>query len=143
MAACEGLVYNVPLEGDRLCTEDATVDDLRGGDGNSSLVEVTLEAEETGFYYFIFANENEITDNFLFADFHLNKTAFDVSGAGRNCTGVTECSFPLAFWSGEQVVLEAPQDGDDDDATGADCSALLSYSSYKVSVSVTREDIFI
>ena len=60
--------------------------------------QVTLEASETGFYYFIFANENELTDNFLFADFRLHKTTFDVSRNRINCTNATECNFPLAFW---------------------------------------------
>ena len=59
---------------------------------------MTLEAKETGFYYFIFANENELTDNFLFADFRLHKTAFDVSPNHINCTNATECHFPLSFW---------------------------------------------
>ena len=59
---------------------------------------MTLEASETGFYYFIFANENELTDNFLFADFRLHKTAFDVSRNQINCTNATECHFPLSFW---------------------------------------------
>ena len=63
---------------------------------------VTLEASETGFYYFIFANENELTDNFLFADFRLHKTTFDVSRNRINCTNATECNFPLAFWYGPQ-----------------------------------------
>ena len=64
--------------------------------------QVTLDASETGFYYFIFANENELTDNFLFADFRLHKTTFDVSRNRINCTNATECNFPLAFWYGPQ-----------------------------------------
>ena len=52
---------------------------------------------ETGFYYFIFANENEITDNFLSATFDLHKTVFDVSAAMEKCLNVTECSFPLRY----------------------------------------------
>ena len=33
-----------------------------------------MEVTESGFYYFIFANENEIQDNFLSAKFDLHKT---------------------------------------------------------------------
>ena len=54
---------------------------------------------QTGFYYFIFANENEITDNFLHASFSLNKTVFDVSANVLNCTNTTQCQLPLGFWS--------------------------------------------
>ena len=31
-----------------------------------------------GFYYFVFSNENEITNNFVAAHFDLHKTVFDV-----------------------------------------------------------------
>ena len=70
------------------------------------MFQVTLEASETGFYYFIFANENELTDNFLFADFRLHKTTFDVSRNRINCTNATECNFPLAFWYEPQVCTQ-------------------------------------
>ena len=71
--------------------------------------QVTLEASETGFYYFIFANENELTDNFLFADFRLHKTTFDVSRNRINCTNATECNFPLAFWYEPQSARRVSQ----------------------------------
>ena len=31
-----------------------------------------------GFYYFIFTNDNEITNNFVAASFDVRKTVFDV-----------------------------------------------------------------
>ena len=80
---------------------------------------------ETGFYYFIFANENEITDNFLSATFDMHKTIFDVSGSVSNCTNATECSLPLHFWSKDHVVLEVPEKSSPNDP----CEALQSYSS--------------
>ncbi len=45
------------------------------------LLQALLQVNETGFYYFIFANENEITDNFLSATFDMRKTVFDVVSA--------------------------------------------------------------
>lgn len=66
LAACEGLLYNVPLNGATKCTAEAGDRQLR----NIS-TEVTLDVIHTGFYYFIFANENEITDNFLSASVSL------------------------------------------------------------------------
>ena len=41
--------------------------------------EVDYYVPTTGFYYFIFANENEITANFIRAHFDMHKTVFDVS----------------------------------------------------------------
>ena len=70
---------------------------------------INLDVSESGFYYFIFANENEIRDNFLSAKFDLHKTVFDVSENSENCTGSTHCELPLTFWSEEHVVLEIPE----------------------------------
>ena len=58
---------------------------------------------------FIFANENEIRDNFLSAKFDLHKTVFDVSENVGNCTESTHCELPLTFWSEDHVVLEVPE----------------------------------
>ncbi len=60
---------------------------------------MTLNVSETGFYYFIFANENEITDNFLSASFDMRKTVFEVEPNRDNCTNATVCRLPLKFWS--------------------------------------------
>ena len=43
------------------------------------MTERDFEVTTTGFYYFIFANENEITANFIRAHFDMHKTVFDVS----------------------------------------------------------------
>jgi len=86
---------------------------------------------ETGFYYFIFANENEITDNFLSARFDMRKTVFDVGQSQQNCTNATSCQFPLQFWSKEHVVLEIPDEEEEEDATAskAPCEAIVGFSS--------------
>jgi hypothetical protein len=104
LMACEGLIYNVPLNGGTQCTKQATAATL-----DSIRTEITLEVSETGFYYFIFANENEITDNFLSAKFDLHKTVFDVSNNEMNCTEAIKCVLPLKFWSEDHVVLEVPE----------------------------------
>ena len=79
--------------------------------------------DETGFYYFIFANENELTDNFMFAAFDLHKTVFDVSPAVDNCTNATSCDLPLTFWSEDHIVVDVPE------AEVDPCDALVGYSS--------------
>ena len=81
LAACEGLIFNVPLNGGTQCTPNASLATLA-----NIRTSVELEVSETGFYYFIFANENEMTDNFLSAKFDLHKTVFDVSNNAKNCT---------------------------------------------------------
>eukprot|EP00095_Tigriopus_kingsejongensis_P000099 maker-scaffold1424_size42081-snap-gene-0.12 protein:Tk00099 transcript:maker-scaffold1424_size42081-snap-gene-0.12-mRNA-1 annotation:"hypothetical protein DAPPUDRAFT_299891" len=118
LAACEGLMYNVPLNGATQCHRRATEEDL-----NSIQTEISFEVSQTGFYYFIFANENEIMDNFLYATFDLRKTVFDVSSNSLNCTNATICELPLSFWSDDHVVVEVP--GEEADP----CDALVGFSS--------------
>ena len=84
-----------------VCKFQSTLADIR--------IPVELEVSETGFYYFIFANENELTDNFLSAKFDLHKTVFDVSNNTQNCTNSDECELPLTFWSEDHVVIEVPE----------------------------------
>ena len=40
----------------------------------------------TGFYYFIFTNDNEITNNFVAASFDMRKTVFDVTSRSQVIT---------------------------------------------------------
>ena len=93
MAACEGLIFNEPLNGGTKCRYNIILNKKNqlilnlffcSRTSNSSELEKTrnsevgvtkvLEVTESGFYYFIFANENEIQDNFLSAKFDLHKT---------------------------------------------------------------------
>ena len=120
LSRCEGLIFNVPLNGGTRCTTNATKDTL-----DEISTSVTLEATQTGFYYFIFANENEITDNFMTARFNMAKTVFDVRENILNCTDTKECQLPLGFWSAEHVVLEVP-----DSKKGVDpCDGVAGHSS--------------
>jgi len=106
LAACEGAIFNIPLNGATKCNENATFDDMRPIMSNISYV-----VDSTGFYYFIFSNENEITDNFVAANFDMHKTVFDVSNSEEECSNTTDCSLPLTFFSQQHVVLEVPQQG--------------------------------
>ena len=104
LMACEGLILNVALEPRIACNANASSPALE------SIREVHhLRIDRTGFYYFIFANENEITENFVSAQFNLRKTAFEVENNVMNCTNVTDCSLPLTFLSHEHVVIEVPE----------------------------------
>jgi len=106
LAACEGAIFNIPLNGATKCSENATFDQMRPIMSNMSYI-----ADSTGFYYFIFSNENEITSNFVAANFDMHKTVFDVSDSEEQCSNTTDCSLPLTFLSHQHVVLEVPQSG--------------------------------
>jgi len=69
LARCEGALYNLALSGSPRCNNNASLADMRPVMSNLS-----YEVHSTGFYYFIFTNENEITDNFVAANFDLHKT---------------------------------------------------------------------
>ena len=64
LQACEGLIFNIPLNGGTQCHINATSDELK-----RARLSVEYTVEKSGFYYFIFANENEMTDNFLSGEF--------------------------------------------------------------------------
>ena len=91
-----------------------------------------------GFYYFIFTNDNEITNNFVAASFDVRKTVFDVTSRSQVITSrrhqsdlsshnsddsdhnldwqecnSTECRIPLSFMSEEHLVLEVKKIFDD------------------------------
>ena len=99
---CEGLLAFQQLNGSRTCTANDSESNNR-----DVMHEETIT--ETGFYYFIFANENEITPNFMRVRFDLHKTVFDVSSNKENCTDTMKCILPLNFWSNDHVVLEIPE----------------------------------
>jgi len=67
-----------------------------------------LLIEHTGFYYFIFSNENEITNNTVIADIELNKTFFNTNHSVEACRNATECQLYLDFWSNQHVLVEVP-----------------------------------
>jgi hypothetical protein len=66
LARCEGLIYNIPLNGDPRCSNNHTMHEIQ-----QTMISISYDVVETGFYYFIFANENEIVDNFVVANFNL------------------------------------------------------------------------
>ena len=106
---CEGLLAFQQLNGSKSCSAN-----------DSMFSEIIYEQtiEESGFYYFIFANENEIRPNFMRVRFDLHKTVFDVSDAKDNCTNTgayEKCLLPLNFWSEDHVVLEVPENQPSED----------------------------
>ena len=102
---CEGLLAFQQLNGSKTCTAN----------NSNSPSDIIYEENitESGFYYFIFANENEIRPNFMSVRFDLHKTVFDVSSATENCTNTMNCMLPLTFWSEDHVVLEVPENQPD------------------------------
>jgi hypothetical protein len=72
-----------------------------------------LEIPKDGFYYFVFASENEITDNPVQFQLDIRRVKFDVhrrmtSVQDDYCYKTTNCTFQLGLWSDEQVVIWKP-----------------------------------
>ena len=124
LSRCEGLIYNVPLNGNKNCS------DANDKIPEHSMAMVDYEVPQTGFYYFIFANENEITANFMRAHFDMHKTVFDVSPQVSNCTNTSSCTLPLKFWSEDHVVLEIPESDPESNDPCYEESLIKGYSSY-------------
>jgi len=103
LAACEGAVDNVALDGATRCNENSTFEEMW-----PHMTHLEHNVDSTGFYYFIFTNDNEITNNFVAASFDVRKTVFDVRSRSQECNS-TECRIPLSFMSEEHLVLEVPQ----------------------------------
>jgi len=104
LASCEGAVFNIPLNGATACHENATFDEMR-----SVMNNISYTTDTSGFYYFIFTNENEITSNFVAANFEIHKTVFDVRNYEDTCVNSTDCALNLSFSSKQHVVIEVPQ----------------------------------
>jgi len=104
LAACEGAVFNIALNGATGCNENSTFENMKLIMSNMEYV-----TDTSGFYYFIFTNENEITSNFVAASFEMHKTIFDVREAEDMCVNSTDCSLHLSFLSHQHVVIEVPQ----------------------------------
>jgi len=100
---CEGVIHNNNLAGQLKCNRNSSDEEL-----GIVMSELSYVVEASGFYYFIFSNENEITRNFIAANFELQKTVFDVSDYEEQCHNSTSCSLPLTFMSTQHVVIEVP-----------------------------------
>jgi len=97
------VIHNNQLAGQLKCGQNSSDGDLR-----SAMTEFSYLVEKSGFYYFIFSNENEITQNFIAANFELQKTVFDVDIFEEKCMNSSTCSLPLSFMSTQHVVVEVP-----------------------------------
>ena len=101
LASCDGAVFNIPLNGATACHENATFDEMK-----SVMNNISYTTDTSGFYYFIFTNENEITSNFVAANFEMHKTVFDVRNYEDTCVNSTDCALNLSFSSKQHVVIE-------------------------------------
>ena len=101
LASCDGAVFNIPLNGATACHENATFDEMK-----SVMNNISYTTDTSGFYYFIFTNENEITSNFVAANFEMHKTVFDVRDYEDTCVNSTDCALNLSFSSKQHVVIE-------------------------------------
>lgn len=108
---CKGLLASLPLIPYHTCEQkydNAHLDEV------SKVNAVSYTVQSTGYYFFIYNNENEVKNNFIHAHFSINKTVYNISGAVASCKNESKtCSLPLTFWSQEKTIIELPNPSDD------------------------------
>ncbi|XP_065215348.1 uncharacterized protein LOC135842011 isoform X2 [Planococcus citri] len=108
---CKGLLASLPLIPYHTCEQkygDAHLDE------ESKVNAVSYTVQTTGYYFFIFNNENEVKNNFIHAHFSINKTIYNTSAAVASCKNESKkCSLPLTFWSQERTIIELPKPSED------------------------------
>ncbi|XP_033610186.1 uncharacterized protein LOC111871540 isoform X2 [Cryptotermes secundus] len=84
-------------------------------------METVHEVIADGYYYYIFYSDNDYVQNDIHAIFNIHKPTYQYAKHSRACFNQTECTFPIAFWSDETVIVEVPtRDGiehEEDDIT--------------------------
>jgi len=70
--------------------------------------EQLMHINHTGFYYFIFSNDNERRPNNVNAFIELNKTRFNTTASVDMCNNSTDCELHLSFFSNQHVLVEVP-----------------------------------
>lgn len=84
-------------------------------------METVHEVTADGYYYYIFYSDNDYVQNDIHAIFNIHKPTYQYAKHNRACYNNTECTFPLAFWSDEIVIVEVPThdgiDPEEDDVT--------------------------
>lgn len=81
------------------------------------------EIASDGYYYYIFYSDNDYVQNDIHAVFDIYKPTYQYSNISesKGCINSTNCSFPIAFWTDERVIVEVPtRDGiehEEDDIT--------------------------
>ncbi|XP_011335463.1 uncharacterized protein LOC105278226 isoform X1 [Ooceraea biroi] len=81
---------------------------------------------ENGYYYYIFYSDNDIVSNDIYALFDIYKPSFQYENVTKSCINQTECTFSLAPFSADRVIVEIPtRDGIEHDETD-DVNVLIS-----------------
>lgn len=96
-------------------------------ENSSNHMQIFHEVGSDGYYYYIFYSDNDVYNNDIHAVFDIFKPTyrFSNSSTSKSCINVTECTFPLSFWSDETVIVEVPtRDGIEHEAD--DITYLLS-----------------
>lgn len=98
-------------------------------------METVHEVTANGYYYYIFYSDNDYVQNDIHAVFNIHKPTYQYAEHNRACYNNTECTFPLAFWSDEIVIVEVPtRDGIEHE--GDDVTFLVSSCHPRMSVYV-------
>ncbi|XP_039279969.1 uncharacterized protein LOC111056169 isoform X2 [Nilaparvata lugens] len=71
-------------------------------------MQTTHEVDADGYYYYIFYSDNDHVMNDIHAIFDIHKPTFQFGNYSKGCINTTECTFPIALFSDETVVVEVP-----------------------------------
>ncbi|XP_017786425.1 PREDICTED: uncharacterized protein LOC108569400 isoform X2 [Nicrophorus vespilloides] len=87
----------------KLCTDVHYLD-------RSEHMETIHEVGSDGYYYYIFYSDNDFITNDIHAVFDVYKPTYQYmnNSKDKECINVTECHFPIKFWSDERVIVEVP-----------------------------------
>ncbi|KAK9890544.1 hypothetical protein WA026_010620 [Henosepilachna vigintioctopunctata] len=98
------ILLNQDIPDSLLCTN---VDYL---EENSIHLQTFHDVGSDGYYYYIFYSDNDAYDNDIHTIFDIFKPTyhFESPSTEKSCINVTECTFPLKFWSDETVIVEVP-----------------------------------
>lgn len=68
----------------------------------------THNVNEDGYYYYIFYSDNDLVENDIHAVFDIYKPTYQRANISKNCINETVCTFPVALFSSEIVIVEVP-----------------------------------
>ncbi|RZF44336.1 hypothetical protein LSTR_LSTR006886 [Laodelphax striatellus] len=71
-------------------------------------MQTTHEVDADGYYYYIFYSDNDHVMNDIHAIFDIHKPTFQFGNYSKGCINTTACTFPIALFSDETVVVEVP-----------------------------------
>ncbi|XP_031348884.1 uncharacterized protein LOC116174985 isoform X2 [Photinus pyralis] len=77
---------------------------------NGERMETIHSIVSDGYYYYIFYSDNDREVNDIYGVFDIHKPTLLVptGSEAKTCNNITECVFPMEFWTDETVIVEVP-----------------------------------